>query len=359
MASPALARDDAWYVELDGGVMLLEDIDFDVAGLGNAVTLDSDYGYDFGGIIGYDFGTFRLEVEASYREADPDELDVNAGTIPVVGINPGLFGGAGTYDVAGDTNALSFMVNGLVDFGPDDGLQGFIGAGAGIARVDFDSSVNSTGPGFLNDSDTGFAWQILAGIRAPLTDRIDVGVKYRFFNADGVDFRDTAGRSVEARFRSHSLLGTFAYNFGGEEPMPEPVEAPLPPAPPPPPPVPVVQPVCNKGPYIVFFDWDRADITPEAATILDNAVAAYGNCDRVPIMLAGHTDRSGSARYNMGLAERRNSSVRGYLASRGVADTAITAQAFGESQPRVPTADGVRELQNRRVEITYGPGSGF
>jgi outer membrane protein OmpA-like peptidoglycan-associated protein len=116
--------------------------------------------------------------------------------------------------------------------------------------------------------------------------------------------------------------------------------------------------VCNKGPYIVFFDWDKSDITPEASTILDSAITAYGNCGTVPIMLAGHTDRSGSDKYNMGLSQRRNASVQAYLTSHGVPDSAITSQAFGESMPRVPTADGVRELQNRRVEITYGPGSG-
>ena len=76
-------------------------------------------------------------------------------------------------------------------------------------------------------------------------------------------------------------------------------------------------------------------------------------------MLAGHTDRSGSVTYNMGLAERRNASVQAYLAGRGVPEDRISSEAFGESQPRVPTADGVRELQNRRVEITYGPGSGM
>ena len=108
----------------------------------------------------------------------------------------------------------------------------------------------------------------------------------------------------------------------------------------------------------MFFDWDRSDITPEAATILDNAVTAYGNCASVPIMLAGHADRSGRPAYNQGLSEGRNVSVRGYLTTHGVSDGSITAQAFGESMPRVPTADGVRELQNRRVEITYGPGSG-
>ena len=48
-----------------------------------------------------------------------------------------------------------------------------------------------------------------------------------------------------------------------------------------------------------------------------------------------------------------------YITARGVPEAQIAAQAFGESQPRVPTADGVREAQNRRVEITYGPGSGM
>jgi OOP family OmpA-OmpF porin len=109
----------------------------------------------------------------------------------------------------------------------------------------------------------------------------------------------------------------------------------------------------------VFFDWDKSDITPEAASILDSAVSAYANCARVPIMLAGYADRSGSPRYNQGLSERRNASVTGYLTSRGIPGGSITSQAFGENNNRVPTADGVRELQNRRVEITYGPGSGM
>ena len=116
---------------------------------------------------------------------------------------------------------------------------------------------------------------------------------------------------------------------------------------------------CESGPYIVFFNWDESDITPEAATILDNAVSAYANCGMASVMLAGHTDRSGTVAYNMGLAERRNASVRDYLTARGVPGGRITSEAFGESQPRVPTADGVRELQNRRVEVTYGPGSGM
>jgi len=118
-------------------------------------------------------------------------------------------------------------------------------------------------------------------------------------------------------------------------------------------------PVCETGPYIVFFDWDESVVTAEAATVLDSAVSAYGNCDSVPVMVAGHADRSGGAKYNQGLSERRAASVQVYLTERGIPEESITTQGFGESQNRVPTADGVRELQNRRVEITYGPGSGM
>jgi outer membrane protein OmpA-like peptidoglycan-associated protein len=74
-------------------------------------------------------------------------------------------------------------------------------------------------------------------------------------------------------------------------------------------------------------------------------------------MLAGYADRSGSVPYNIGLSERRNASTTNYLTGKGIPATAITSKGFGEANPRVPTADGVRELQNRRVEITYGPGS--
>jgi OOP family OmpA-OmpF porin len=260
------------------------------------------------------------------------------------------------------------------DFGPDDGLQGFVGGGVGVARTKIDgATVDLSSPGFLDDSDAGFAWQLLAGVRAPLTETIDVGLKYRFFNTASNDFVDARGRDVSGKWRSHSLLGTIGFNFGGAPaPMQTcwdgtqlPMDAtcparPVPPPPPPPPPPPVVTaPVCNKGPYIVFFEWDRSDITPEAATILNNAVSAYANCGSAAIMLAGHADRSGATTYNVGLSQRRADAVRSYMSARGVPDTRISSEAFGESQPRVPTADGVRELQNRRVEITYGPGSGM
>lgn len=125
-------------------------------------------------------------------------------------------------------------------------------------------------------------------------------------------------------------------------------------------PVPTVSPgipvaVCAAGPYIVFFDWDKSDITSEAAGILDNAVSNYQQCSGGGIELEGSSDRSGPAAYNVGLSQRRADSVKAYLMARGLPDNLMTTQAFGESEPRVATADGVRELQNRRVQITYAP----
>ncbi|MFC4295257.1 outer membrane protein [Novosphingobium tardum] len=244
LSAPAFARDGAMYVEVDGGVMKVEDFDFDIAGVKNAVKLDNDtWGYDFGGIVGYDFGPFRLEGEVGYRGVSNDQLK---STVFIPATNTTVTGRAlpGSYDAGGDSTVLSLMLNGLVDVGQDDGLQFFAGGGVGKAKIDVNTSINSVGPGFVNDHDWTFAWQALAGVRAPLSDNIDVGVKYRYFNASGFDLNDTAGRAVKGDWRSHSLMGTFAVNFGGREPMMEPVAAPPPPPPPTytPPPAPVYTP---------------------------------------------------------------------------------------------------------------------
>ena len=123
--------------------------------------------------------------------------------------------------------------------------------------------------------------------------------------------------------------------------QPPPVQAPPPPAA-----------ACNRTPFIVFFDWDSAEITAEAATTLDATVSMLRGCGFPQVQLDGYTDRSGSDSYNQGLSLRRSASIRNYLAANGVPDASIATQGFGETNPRVPTEDGVRELQNRRVELT-------
>jgi OOP family OmpA-OmpF porin len=105
--------------------------------------------------------------------------------------------------------------------------------------------------------------------------------------------------------------------------------------------------------YVVFFAWDRADITPVASTILDQVANDFAQGEVPRIVLAGHTDTTGSAEYNMGLSERRARAAAAELIARGVPESAIEVTWFGETQLRVPTADEVREPQNRRVEMLF------
>jgi OOP family OmpA-OmpF porin len=349
LASPALARDNSWYVGVEGGAMIVEDIDYDIGAVRNAGSVDHDYGFDVDGVVGYDFGAFRIETEVGYRRATVDSF---RSTTATTGFGTGQFDYAG-----GSTSALSFMLNGLLDFGEDDGIQGFVGGGVGVARVKANYGLRRSAD-FLDDSDTVFAWQGLAGIRAPLTDRVDATLKYRFFNADDVKLFDVGNNSFNGRYRSHSILGGLTYNFGEPTPPPPPPVAETPPPPPPVEVAPPPPPPCSPGPFIVFFEWDKSDVTPEAASILDNAVTQYQSCGNAQVMLAGHADRSGAATYNVGLSQRRADAVKSYLSGRSIPAGSITTEAFGESRPRVETADGVREVQNRRVEVTYGPGSG-
>ena len=103
--------------------------------------------------------------------------------------------------------------------------------------------------------------------------------------------------------------------------------------------------------YLVFFDWDRADLTTRARQIIADAAQASSRVQVTRIAVNGYTDASGTAGYNQALSIRRSRIVAAELVRDGVSEAAITAQGFGESHPLVPTTAGVREPQNRRVEI--------
>lgn len=118
-------------------------------------------------------------------------------------------------------------------------------------------------------------------------------------------------------------------------------------APPPPP-----QACPQELPGMVFFDWDSAELPADARQTVQFVATNAPRCNWRNITVTGHADKSGSNEYNMGLSQRRAQAVASLMASLGVASASITTAARGEEQPRVPTADGVREAQNRRVEIT-------
>ena len=104
--------------------------------------------------------------------------------------------------------------------------------------------------------------------------------------------------------------------------------------------------------YLIFFDWDKAAIRSDAASVLDEVVSAMRALNATKVNLIGFTDTSGAASYNQGLSVRRANSAREYLELRGVRADAIVASGRGENDLLVPTPDGVREEENRRVEVT-------
>jgi OOP family OmpA-OmpF porin len=103
--------------------------------------------------------------------------------------------------------------------------------------------------------------------------------------------------------------------------------------------------------YLVFFDWNRSDIRSDSAEILDRVVTAIRDLQATTVELIGHADRSGPDNYNQRLSEQRAEAVRQYLSGENVSTGAMTTSGRGETDPRVPTPDGVREQENRRVEI--------
>jgi outer membrane protein OmpA-like peptidoglycan-associated protein len=132
------------------------------------------------------------------------------------------------------------------------------------------------------------------------------------------------------------MLGV-SYKFG----QPETVAAAAPPAPAP----------AAAPSFMVFFDWDRSDLSPQARQTLQQVASTYQQRGSARVVATGHADRSGPDDYNMALSLRRANTVKNALVGDGVPATAISVIGKGETQPMVQTADGVREPQNRRVEI--------
>lgn len=119
-------------------------------------------------------------------------------------------------------------------------------------------------------------------------------------------------------------------------------------APPPPPAAPApVQPRL----FVVYFDYDKSDLTADGAKVVQEAAAYYKTHGNVRVKLDGYADLSGTQAYNLPLSHRRADTVTKAMVKEGVPASAITEAWHGEENPAVPTADGVREARNRRVEI--------
>jgi OmpA-OmpF porin, OOP family len=334
--SPAsLAGTKGPFVGIMGGANFSGDQDISGTGAGINRTVDTDTGWAVIPSIGYRYGNgVRTEFELGYRSNDVDSLS-----------------GVGGSTAGGKIKARSAMLNLLYDVDTGSRIMPYIGGGIGYAQVDYDG-VRPVGVATanINDDDNVFAYQGIAGLSYWLNQSVELAAEYRYFATKDPDFRTSAGVPVEGEYDSHSALVGLRINFGAPEaaePAAAAVAAPAPAAPPPA----VVEPPALPRSFLVFFDWDRSDITPEADSILSDAAAYAKTTGAVRIDATGHADRSGPDAYNMALSMRRATAVKARLLALGVPESEITIQAKGESDPLVPTEDGVREPQNRRVEI--------
>lgn len=111
--------------------------------------------------------------------------------------------------------------------------------------------------------------------------------------------------------------------------------------------------------FVFRFERGQDNLGPRVREELREVAERYKGGGFGEIVIAGHTDRAGDDAYNIGLSQRRANNVRTLLVSYGIPEGLILTQAFGETRNAVETADGVVEPANNRVEITFGPGSGW
>lgn len=278
---------------------------------------------------------FRGEAELGYRSNDVESI------------------GNGTA-AAGEYRVRSFMANLLYDFQFGSPWVPYIGAGIGTAWLDPNNT--PVGGGLtLYGTDRSLAWQGIAGVTYQINENLGVFADYRYFDTEDFDTRVSNGTRADVEYSAHTLSVGLRYLFTAPKAAPPPaptpaaVAAPKPAPAPAPAPAPMAQQVPRT--YLVFFDWDKADIRPEARRIIETAAANRKTANITRLEVTGHADRSGADSYNERLSMRRAEAVRAELVRLGVPANEIAIFAKGEREPLVQTADGVREPQNRRVEI--------
>ncbi len=300
-------------------------------------TVESNPGYAVVLSLGYGYGNgIRAEVELNFRSNEADQI-TGFGVAPTAS-NPG-----------GTIRSFGVMGNALYDFDVSPLFTPYIGVGAGYVIHEYSRVRTGTGVVTQIDGNDGsFAYQAIIGAAVPLTSfapGLSLTAEYRFLGSlsPEIDATRTGSGSGKAEVDNfnHSIMIGLRYAFGAA-PAPAPVVAPAP--------APAAAPAPART-FLVFFDFDRADLTDRARQIIAEAATNAQRVSSTRIEVAGHADRSGTPQYNQRLSERRAEAVAAELQRRGVPRSAMVIQAFGETRPLVPTADDVREPQNRRVEI--------
>jgi OmpA-OmpF porin, OOP family len=225
--------------------------------------------------------------------------------------------------------------------------------GSAYGTVTVPAAVNGGGTASFYGSKSGVqtGWTVGSGSEIQIAPQFGLVLQYLYTDLGSFSFnpapRSVAGAAFVNGVRNNvnvdnnSHIFRIGLNYHFNQPPPPPPAPMAMPAPPPP--APKV--------FIVFFDWDKDTITPEGQQIIQQAADAYKAGAPVQIQVTGYTDRSGSPGYNQRLSERRANNVAKALAALGVSKDQMIVTGRGENDNRVPTANGVREPQNRRVEI--------
>jgi len=187
----------------------------------------------------------------------------------------------------------------------------------------------------------------------------NLGNDVEFRSGAEIDYRFGDWSRLGVSFHHISNAGLGKHNPGEEEALLNysiPMGGPVVPAsytpPPPPQPVPPPPPQVEAArSFQVFFDFNKSTITGAAAKVIQAAADTVKAGGVAHIDVIGHTDTVGGAAYNQKLSEARAAAVKGQLVADGVPNGEIATHGVGKTGLLVPTADGVREAQNRRAEI--------
>jgi len=314
---------------------------YGTTGFGNGrARLDEGYGFNANLAVGYGIGNgFRFEIEGDFMRSDVRHV---LAPVPTTS--------------SGTVRTWGVMANALYDL--DTGfpwVYPYLGLGAGYQWTRL-NPLNSAavGGGFVNgvsDSQGAFAWQAIIGASFPIPNMpgLSLTADYRFMDILGGEkftgLASTNGVVAPSEVKlhnqfNHDLVIGVRYAFN----------APPPPAPAAPAPVAAPAPAPARS-YLVFFDWDKATLTERARQIVKEAADNSTRVQVTRIEVNGYTDTSGTPRYNQGLSVRRAQAVASELVRDGVPKSAISIQGFGDTHLLVSTGPGVREPQNRRVEI--------
>jgi opacity protein-like surface antigen len=332
------------YVSLEGGVSIENPVDVNLAIGGQSASGKILYRPNYVGIggVGFGFGNgFRVELDGDYFHNTAAKLDID---------NDGGSTKLGRYE-----NKYGGTVNLLYDISVGLPVYPYVGAGVGYQYTN--AKYNTPNDlGTASGAEGSFAYDAIAGLSYPIDSvpGLSVTAEYRFtaltekykygFSVLGgfPPGSPTPGTAKLGPETSHSfLLGLRYVLFPAPMMAPPPATAPMAAAP---------APVPART-YLVFFDWDKSKLTPRATQIIAQAASDSKSAATTTLDVSGYTDTSGTPVYNQGLSERRAKAVAAQLVADGVPASEIAIHAYGETHLLVPTGPGVREPQNRRVEI--------